>query len=51
LQFLPVRITGADHAGSASIEIERDGTTIRLRGDIDPERLVRVLEAMRRASC
>lgn len=50
-RFLPVRIAAAGNVGPASIEIERDGTTIRVRGAVDGERLVRVLEAVRRTSC
>lgn len=45
--FLPVRIT----ASPAPIEIERNGTTIRLHGEVDPEVLADVLEAVRRVSC
>ena len=45
--FLPVRIT----ASPAPIEIERNGTTIRLHGEVDPEVLAGVLEAVRRVSC
>jgi len=51
LRFLPVRIASAGDMGPVSMEIERDGTTIRLRGDIDLEKLVRVLDAVQRASC
>ena len=45
--FLPVRVTSSP----APIEIERNGTTIRLHGAVDPEALAGVLEAVHRASC
>jgi transposase-like protein len=48
LQFVPVRVAAA---ASAPIEIERDGTTIRLAGGVDAAVLAQVLEAVRRASC
>lgn len=51
LRFLPVRIATTGDGGPVSIEIERDGTTIRVRGAVDPEALVHVLEAVRRVSC
>ncbi len=46
-RFVPVRLT----AGPGPIEIERNGTTIRLPGDVDAEVLVRVVEAVSRVSC
>ena len=51
VRFLPVRVAAAIDAGPVSVEIERDGTTVRLRGAVDPEILAQVLEAVRRASC
>jgi transposase-like protein len=46
--FLPVRLTTA---GTAAVEIERHGTTVRLHGAVDAELLVRILDALERASC
>jgi hypothetical protein len=38
-------------AESAPIEIERGGTTIRLRGEVDGRVLARVLEALEQRPC
>jgi ABC-type transporter Mla MlaB component len=38
-------------AGPAPIEIERNGTTIRLHGEIDVETIASVLDALERAAC
>jgi len=46
-RFVPVRLT----ASSASIELERNGTTIRLHGEVDAEALARVLHAVSHLSC
>jgi transposase-like protein len=45
--FVPVRVM----AGPAPVEIERNGTTIRLHGDIDVEAIARVLDALERTAC
>jgi hypothetical protein len=46
--FLPVRVTAA---GPAAVEIERNGTTIRLHGEVDVESIASVLEALERTKC
>ena len=50
-RFLPVRVVPAGMAESAPIEIERGGTTIRLRGEVDGRVLARVLEALEQRPC
>lgn len=46
--FVPVRVT-AGH--SAPVEIERNGTTIRLQGEIDVDTIAGVLRALEDAAC
>ena len=48
-RFLPVRVAAATN--SASIEIERNGTTIRLHGEVDLKTLACVLEAVGQSPC
>jgi hypothetical protein len=51
VRFLPVRIAAAGSTGPAAMEIERGGTTVRLRGAVDREILAQVLESLHRTSC
>lgn len=46
-RFLPVRVS----AMSAPIEVERSGITVRVPGAIDVETLVRIIDALGRATC